>query len=366
MNVPQFNLSRVVGRIEDDLWSRWRRLVGDTSFVGGSEVAAFESDYSDYLGAVGCVGVANGTDALELAMRALELAPGDEVIVPAYSFVATATAVILAGGRPVLVDVERGTLNIDVARATESIGDRTVGIIAVHLYGRPCDLPGLSQLCESRGLWLIEDAAQAHGARTGDRRVGTFGELATWSFYPSKNLGCFGDGGAVTSWDEGLLARVRSLSNHGRDDHFTHGEPGRNSRLDALQAAVLNARLPLLDADNERRRAIAAIYRGQLEGHADIRFLDDLESDECVFHQMTLLHPRRDDLREHLAAAGVGTAIHYPLALHQQDALASASDGVEAPVAEEAARQVLCLPMFPELKDDEVAYVCEQVLSFGS
>ena len=366
MKVPQFNLSRVADRIESDLWPRWRRLVADTAFVGGSEVAAFESDFADYLGAVGCVGVANGTDALELSLRALALSPGDEVIVPAYTFVATATAVILAGGRPVLVDVEPETLNIDVARAAERIGDRTVGIIAVHLYGRPCDLSGLSQLCEARGLWLIEDAAQAHGARSGGRRVGSLGELTTWSFYPSKNLGCFGDGGAVTSWDEALLARVRSLANHGRDDHFTHGEPGRNSRLDALQAAVLNARLPLLDADNERRREIAAVYRAELDGVEGIRFLDDLDGDECVFHQLTLLHPERDALREHLAAVGVGTAIHYPRALHQQEALAGVRDGVDAPVAENAARRVLCLPMFPELEDDEVAYVCEQVKAFGA
>ena len=366
MKVPQFDLSRLVGRIEDDLWSRWRRLVADTAFVGGSEVETFESDFSDYLGAIGCVGVANGTDALELSLRALELAPGDEVIVPAYTFVATAAAVILEGGCPVLVDVEPGTLNIDAARAAERIGDRTVGIIAVHLYGRPCNLAGLTRLCETRGLWLIEDAAQAHGARSGQRRVGTFGELATWSFYPSKNLGCFGDGGAVTSWDEGLLARVRSLSNHGRDDHFTHGEPGRNSHLDALQAAVLNARLPLLDADNARRRAIAGVYRAELEGRGGIRFLDDAEGDQCVFHQLTILHPRRDALRDYLAAAGVGTAVHYPRALHQQGALAQACSGVDAPVAEEAARQVLCLPMFPELEDDEVAYVCDQVRSFGA
>jgi dTDP-4-amino-4,6-dideoxygalactose transaminase len=365
MNVPQFNLSRVAGRIDTDLWSRWQRLVADTAFVGGAEVETFESDFADYLGAIGCVGVANGTDALELALRALDLSPGDEVIVPAYTFVATAAAVLLAGGKPVLVDVEPGTLNIDVARAAERVGDRTVGIIAVHLYGRPCDLGGLSGLCEARGLWMIEDAAQAHGARSGDRRVGTFGELATWSFYPSKNLGCFGDGGAVTSWDEGLLARVRSLANHGRADHFTHGEPGRNSRLDALQAAVLNARLPLLDGDNQRRREFAAIYRSELEGHAGIRFLDDDDGCESVFHQMTLLHPDRDALRDHLAAAGVGTAIHYPRALHEQEALAEAIEGVDAPVAEAAARQVLCLPMFAELEEAEVAYVCEQVRAFG-
>jgi dTDP-4-amino-4,6-dideoxygalactose transaminase len=366
MPVPQFNLSRAAGRIEDELWSRWKNVLGRTAFVGGPEVETFEAAFADYLGASGCVGVANGTDALELALRALDLRPGDEVIVPAYTFIATAVSVVLCGGRPVFVDVEPDTLNIDPARVAESVTPRTVGVIGVHLYGRPCDLNGLTAICEANDLWLIEDAAQAHGARYEGARVGTFGRLATWSFYPSKNLGCFGDGGAITGDDEALLARVRSLSNHGRQDHFTHGEPGRNSRLDALQAAVLNCRLPLLDADNARRREIAAAYRGALSGLPGLRLLEDPPFAESVFHQMTVLHEERDAVREHLAGLGIGTAIHYPRALHRQKALEQVAGGVDVPVAEQAPDRVLCLPMFAELSDEEVGEVCEAMRSFRS
>lgn len=364
MTVPQFDLSRAAARIESDLWPRWRRIVEETAFVGGREVETFEGAFADYLGSPGCVGVANGTDALELALRALDLAPGDEVIVPAYTFIATAASVLLAGGRPVMVDVESETLNIDPARVAERIGPRTVGVIAVHLYGGPCDLEAVAALCDEHALWLLEDAAQAHGAEYAGRRVGTFGKLATWSFYPSKNLGCFGDGGAVTGADEALLDRVRSLSNHGRQDHFTHGEPGRNSRLDALQAAVLNCRLEHLDEDNARRREIAALYRRRLESTPGLRFLEETTSAVGVFHQLTILHPERDTLREHLLAQGIGTAVHYPRALHQQAAFASVAGDVDAPVAERAPAEVLCLPMFPELTDEEVDEVCAAVRSF--
>jgi dTDP-4-amino-4,6-dideoxygalactose transaminase len=197
------------------LLERWQSLLDRTSFVGGDEVEEFERAYADYLGVEGCVGVANGTDALVIALRALDLRPGDEVIVPAFTFVATASAVVLAGGRPVLVDVEPDTLNLDPASVAEKISEHTVGVIGVHLYGRPFDVASIEELCSENGVWLIEDAAQAHGAVYRGKKVGGFGRLATWSFYPAKNLDCFGDGGAATGNNIGLLERVQRLANHG-------------------------------------------------------------------------------------------------------------------------------------------------------
>jgi len=364
--VPVFNLARAERRIAADLDVRWRRLRRDTAFVGGVEVAEFENEYGTFLGAAGCVGVANGTDALVLALRALDLQPGDEVVVPAFSFVATAAAVLLAGGRPVFADVSPETLNLDVASAAAKLTARTVGIIGVHLYGRPFDLDAAQELCREHSLWLVEDAAQAHGASWNGRRVGTFGELATWSFYPAKNLGCFGDGGAVTGSDATLLERVRSLANHGRAAHYHHVEVGTNSRLDALQAAVLLCRLPLLDGDNANRRQVAAAYQAGFGAARELTLLTDPGAAEPVYHQFTLLCDRRDALKEHLAERGIAAAIHYPEPLHRQPGLVRVLGEPDAlPVAEAAAQRVLCLPMFPELEDVEVAAVVAAVREFA-
>jgi dTDP-4-amino-4,6-dideoxygalactose transaminase len=365
VNVPAFDLKRAAARLAAPLAARWADQVAAGAFIGGPEVERFEQAFGAYLGGrlggAGCVGVANGTDALVVALRALDLAPGDEVIVPAFTFVATASAVALAGGVPVFADVEPDTLNLDVADAEARVTPRTVGVIGVHLFGRPFDVAGVAALCRRRGLWSIEDAAQAHGARVGERRVGTLGDLATWSFYPTKNLGAFGDAGAVTGEDAALLARVRRIANHGRTEHYLHGELGTNSRLDALQAAVLALRLPGLDAGNHRRREIAGRYREALaeavaRGAAELP--RDPEGTEPVYHQFTLLTERRDALKADLAAAGIGSAVFYPAPLHRQPALARfVPAGLELPVAERAARRALSLPMFPELTDGEVDLV---------
>mgnify|MGYP001823602908 FL=1 len=363
--IPGFDLQRAVAQISDEVHEKWRGLTERTAFVGGAEVDAFEQAFADFLSVAGCVGVANGTDAIELALRALDLKPGDEVIVPSYTFIATAGAVRLAGGRPVFADVESTTLNLDPDDLRRRISDRTAGVIGVHLYGRPFQVETIMEICRDSGLWLIEDAAQAHGARWHGTSVGGFGQISTWSFYPSKNLGCFGDGGAVTSNDTDLLDRVRRLSNHGRTTHYEHSEVGRNSRLDALQAAALNCRLPRLEADNERRRAIAATYREALSGVGDLRILEDDPETLPVYHQMTVLTSRRDELRSFLSERGIGTVIHYPRALHLQAAFAV--DGEQPPslpVSEAAGDQVLCLPVFPQLTDAEVETVCAAVADF--
>jgi dTDP-4-amino-4,6-dideoxygalactose transaminase len=363
--VPGFDLSRAVDEIRAAVEERWSRILETTSFVLGPEVGEFEGAFAAYLGAAACVGVANGTDALTLALRALGTGPGDEVIVPAFSFFATVEAVVLVGARPVFADVEPETLNLDARDAAGRISERTVGVIGVHLYGQPFDVEGVSELCQHRGLWLVEDAAQAHGAEWRGRRVGTYGSLAAWSFYPSKNLGCFGDGGAVTGNDEELLARVRCLANHGQVGRYRHARVGVNSRLDSLQAAVLNCRLPRLDADNERRRAIAGRYREAMDGLADLALLVDREETYSVYHQFTVRAARRDALQEQLAARGVGSSVHYPTPLYGQPAVAARERIPELPVAAVAAREVLSLPMFPQLTDAEVEEVCSATRRFS-
>ena len=366
MNVPILDLTRARRRIAAQLDERWSRILDQSSFILGPEVKEFETAFAAYTETAACVGLANGTDALVLALRALGLQPGDEVIVPAFSFFATAEAVALLGGRVVFADVDSETLNLDPVDAASRVTSRTVGILGVHLYGRPFDVDGLLALCERHGLWLLEDAAQAHGARWNGKRVGGFGQLAAWSFYPTKNLGCFGDGGAVTGNDRALVEKVHRLANHGQTSRYHHVEVGTNSRLDSLQAAVLNCRLPLLDEDNARRGEIACRYHGGLAGVGDLRLIQDPPEARSVYHQLTVRTARRDALMEHLKTAGIASSVHYPSPLHQQPALQGLVEVREGdlPVSTGAGNEVLCLPIFPELTNDEVEAVCAGVRSF--
>lgn len=364
MNIPPIDLTRVHARIAPELDLRWQRILAATSFILGPEVKEFEESFARFLGAPRCVGVANGTDALVLALKALDLKPGDEVLVPAFTFFATAEAVMLAGGRPVFVDIDPKTYNLDPADAARRVTSRTVGVMGVHLYGRPFDVPAVEALCVQHGLWLLEDAAQAQGAAWGDRKVGTLGRLAAWSFYPTKNLGCFGDGGAVSGFDAELVERVFFLANHGQKGRYNHLEVGTNSRLDSLQAAVLNCRLPLLAADNARRREIACRYHGALSGVGDLRFPEDPPQAFSVYHQYTVATARRDELQAHLASQGIASSIHYPTPLHHLPAVAALGAQPPLPVSERAALEVLSLPMFPELTNDEAERVSAAVRGF--
>lgn len=363
--IPVFDLESTVRTLLPAIEERWRSLTAETSFVGGREVEEFEDSFARYLDSLGCVGVANGTDALVLALRALGLRPGDEVVVPSFTFVATAAAVVLAGGRPIFADVESTSLNLDPQSLGSRISERTVGVIGVHLYGRPFALDAVIEQCRRHGLWLVEDAAQAHGAEWNARRVGNLGRLATWSFYPSKNLGAFGDAGAITGNDAALLERVRRLANHGRVEHYLHSEVGSNSRLDALQAAVLNCRLPLLDSDNQRRREIAGRYHAALADLDGLTMLQDPPAAQSVYHQFTVLTSRRDELRRFLGDQGISTSIHYPLALHLQPAFAPwRDDRADLGVSAAAGSRVLCLPMYPTLAAETVDEVCRAVREF--
>ena len=365
MKVPVFDLERAKARIEPQLLERWQSILASKAFVLGPEVTEFEEAFAGSLSAeAGCVAVANGTDALTLALSALEVGPEDEVLVPGFTFFASWESIVLAGARPVAVDIDPSTFNIDLAAAEQRLSSRTRGMVVVHLYGQPIDHRAVQEFCDEHGIWFVEDAAQAHGASSHGCAAGTLGRLASWSFYPSKNLGCFGDGGAVTSCDLQLLERVRRLANHGQTGRYYHVEVGTNSRLDALQAAVLNCRLPLLEESNERRARHVAQYNAELDGLDSIVLPVVQGGIVSANHLYTIRTARRDDLIRHLTSSGIGCAVHYPLSVAQQPG-ADAEDQLEfLPNSMRAASEVLSLPLFPEMTEEEVALVCQAMRAF--
>lgn len=330
------------------------KTIESSAFIGGRPLRDFESGFADLCSVKHAIGVGNGTDALELIFEAYCISAGDEIIVPSMTFAATAEAVIRVGAKPVFVDSDADTLNMDVAAVRAAVTARTRAIVAVHLYGQPADLDALGEIASEAGLVLVEDAAQAHGARWHGRRIGSIGNAAAFSFYPGKNLGAYGDGGAVTTNDDEIAARVRLLANHGRTEKYTHEISGRNSRLDALQAAVLGVKLTHVDEWNERRRQIAALYTQLLAGKVNIVSQDPRA--ESVFHLYVIQVAGRDRIRDALSRRGIATGIHYPIPLHRQPAFAQFADTVNPDdwVASRASSRVLSLPIFPELSDDDV------------
>lgn len=331
------------------------RVVASGWFVLGPEVEAFEAEFAAASGARFAVGVGNGTDALTLLLRAADIGPGDEVIVPALTAAFSAMAVLAAGAQPIFVDLDPARLTLDPGACEAAITPRTRAIMPVHLYGQAADVPALRALADARSLLLVEDCSQAHLATGAGVPVGTSGFGGAFSFYPTKNLGALGDGGAVITNDAAVADRLRRLRNGGQHRRYQHDEPGINSRLDELQAAVLRARLPRLAAQTARRRAIAAEYRRALPA-----WLPPVAQVDAghVYHLFPVRSTERDLLQQHLHAAGIDTLVHYPLALTEQRAFASPTPA-PCPVAERAAREVLSLPMRPGLSDADVAAVVE-------
>jgi len=359
--VPFAALDRQHDALREPLRAAFERLLGTGAFILGEEVEAFERDYADYVGVRECVGVGSGTAALTIALRAAGIGPGDEVLVPGMTFVASALAVIHAGASPVLCDVRDSDGLIDVESAAACVTARTAAVMPVHLYGRLCDMDAVARLAERFGLAVIEDAAQAHGASRGGRRGGAFGLAAGFSFYPSKNLGALGDGGAVCTDDPELAGRARRLRDLGRQGHGTHAEPGWNERLDALQAAFLRLKLERLDELNDARRRHAAAYRALLP--AGLRPLD-CGDESCVFHLFPIRTTRRDALRQALADSGIETGVHYSPALSSQPALAAYPPPEPLAGADGWAEQELSLPIFPEIRSDEIERVAATVARF--
>ncbi|MBC7247090.1 MAG: DegT/DnrJ/EryC1/StrS family aminotransferase [Actinobacteria bacterium] len=360
--VPFLDLTRQDRELEEELRGDLEDFLRRGRHVLGEEVLAFEEEFSRYCGMAHGVGVASGTDALLLSLRALGAGAGDEVIVPALTAPPTAVAVSLCGARPVFADVDPGTLTIDPASVEERLTPRTRFLIPVHLYGRMADMPGLRELASRRGLVVVEDCAQAHGASLEGRMAGSWGAAGCFSFYPTKNLGAYGDGGLVVTGDPSLARRLRMLRDYGRRDRDTLQEVGLNSRLDELQAAFLRTKLRRLEEWNRRRRELARRY---LEGLRDLPLglPPWTGGDEHCFHLFVVLCREREGLREHLARAGVETAVHYPLPLHLQPPFREGSSR-PCPAAERAAREVLSLPLYPYLTDDEQDAVIAAVRSF--
>ncbi len=362
MTIRFVDLGRQYRDIEPEVRAAIDGVLESGAFIMGPQLAAFEAEFAAYCGSKYCVGVGSGTAALELALRAAGLEPGDEVIVPANTYIATALAVSAAGGKPVLVDVDERTSCLAPGALEAALGPRTVGILPVHLYGRPAALPEILAFAEKHGLFVIEDAAQAHGARVLGKRVGTFGTAAAFSFYPGKNLGAYGDGGAITTDDAAFYERLLRLRDFGQARKYHHDIKGTNSRLDTVQAAVLSVKLKRLDDWNDRRRAAARTYERLFAGSGVTT--PRLESGEdSVWHLYVVRVNDRARVVDALNAADVQSGIHYPIPIHRQGAYAELS-GLEGslPVTERLAPEILSLPMFPEITNEEQERVARTVL----
>ena len=355
--IPFLDLKTPYLELKQELDEAIARVVSSGWFIGGGEVDQFEADYAQYCGATYAVGVANGLDALHLALRAMDVGPGDEVIVPSNTYIATWLAVSQCGATPVPVEPDGRTYNIDPALIEAAITPRTKAILPVHLYGQPADLDPILAIARKHGLRVLEDGAQAHGARYKGQRLGAHGDAVAWSFYPGKNLGAMGDGGAVTTNDAQLADRLRMLRNYGSRVKYVNEVQGYNSRLDPLQAAILRVKLKRLDEWNARRSALASLYQ---QGLADcgLKLPYRPEWAEPVWHLYVVQHEQRDALQQSLADGGVGSLIHYPIPPHRQQAYAQADWGRGAfPLAERMADRVLSLPIGPHLQVEQVAEV---------
>ncbi len=361
-SVPFFDLGRLHQTIREPLDSAYRRVVDSGWFIMGPELEAFEAEFARYCEVKHCVGVGNGLEALHLLLRAYDIGPGDEVIVPSNTFIATWLAVTECGAIPVPVEPDINTHNIDPALISSVITSRTRAILPVHLYGLPADMDAINALADKHGLVVIEDAAQAQGARYKGRRAGSLGHAAATSFYPGKNLGALGDGGAVLTNDDAIAEKVKQLRNYGSKVKYQHDITGYNSRLDEMQAAFLRVKLAVLDEWNLRRREIASEYSKHLAGACvGLPFVPDYA--EPVWHQYVIRSKQRDALQDYLKLQGVSTVVHYPIPPHRQ-ACYQGDQKYDLPISEMLAAEVLSLPISPVINDNDVKIVSESVITF--
>jgi dTDP-4-amino-4,6-dideoxygalactose transaminase len=362
MNLPLVDLRAQHASVGEALDDAIARVVAHGQFVQGPEVVEFEQSFAEFCEACYCIGTSNGTTAIELVLRAAGIGPTDEVVTTPFTFIATVGPILLTGARPVLVDVDPETGLIEADAVESAITSRTAALLPVHLYGQTVDLDAFRALADRHKLFLLEDAAQAHGARWRGRRAGSVGDASTFSFYPGKNLGAFGDAGCVTTNDEALARRVRKLRDHGQIDKYRHDELGTNARLDTLQAAVLSAKLPHLEKWNDLRRRNAEAYDDAFAAVAGAEPIHIADHALPVYHQYVVRLAHRDEARAALAEVGIASAVHYPVPLHRQPALEGLVSG-DFPAADRLAREVLSLPVFPELsgeqRDSVVAAVAE-------
>ena len=364
--VPLVDLKTQYATIEAEVRAAMDEVLDSAQFINGPAVADFERRFAASCGAGFAVGVGNGTDALTLALKALGVGPGDEVITTANTFIATAEAVVAVGAAPVFVDVDPAHFNMTPEGLSAAITPKTKAAIPVHLYGQPAPMAEIMSVARQRSIKVIEDAAQAHGAEYNGKRVGSWGDAATFSFYPAKNLGACGDGGAVVTNDEQLAVTVRMLRNHGRTDKYLHEYVGVNSRLDTLQAAILGVKLTRLEEWNRMRRTVAAKYDAALGEFAGLTLPAEMPGGKHVYHLYVVRTGRRDELRQYLSENGIGVGIHYPIPLHLQPALQSLGYGPgDFPVAEQLADSILSIPMYPEMQEAQLIRVVQTLAAFN-
>lgn len=364
MAIPFFDLTKQYASIQSELDAATARVMKSGWFILGPEVAGFEKEFAQYLGVRHAIGVGSGTEAIHIALLALGVGAGDEVITVPNTAVATVAAIELTSARAVLCDVRADSMLMDVDKLAAAITPRTKAIIPVHLFGQSADLDPILKLARSKGIFVLEDCAQAHGAMYRGKRVGSFGDVAIYSFYPTKNLGAYGDGGAITTNNAELAERVNLLHKYGWREHYISEIKGMNSRLDEMQAAILRVKLKYLDAWNAARRERAALYTELLHTVTPPR---EMAYGESVYHLYVVKSSRRDELAAHLKARGIGTAIQYPYAIHQQPAYANLGyRDPDLPVASRLAHEILSLPLYPELGLDDVRAVANAVNEFGA
>jgi len=362
MKITLVDLKSQYNAIKDEIDQAMHDVINDTAFIGGKYAKTFEEAFAQYCHVKFCVGVGNGTDALYIALRSLGIGSGDEVITAANSFIATSEAITMSGARPVFVDCNPKTYNIDPSLILASLTPRTKAIVPVHLYGQPANMSEIVKIAQSHGLFIVEDAAQAHGAEIDSQRVGTFGNLACFSFYPGKNLGAYGDAGAIVTNDENLAIKCRMIANHGRVQKYDHDFEGINSRLDGLQAAILYVKLKYLEDWTNQRRSVAARYDEELATvQGIIRPVVDT-GNRHVYHLYVIRVKNREIVQKYLKEQGIDTGIHYPIALPNLQAYRYLGHKPEDfPVASSYSNEVVSLPMFPELTEEQIEYVCHHL-----
>lgn len=362
MNIPMVDLKAEYSALKEEINSSLQSVLESSHFILGPNVRSLEQEIAAYCKVRHAVALASGTDALHLALRAAGVSPGDEVITTPFTFIATAEAISYTGARPVFVDIDPATFNIDPKLIEAAITEKTRAILPVHLYGQPADLEPIAALARKHGLKLIEDCAQSFGAEYGGKKSGAYGDVGCFSFYPSKNLGAYGDAGMVITGDDALAEAIRVYRDHGSRRRYHHSVIGYNSRLDELQAAVLRVKLKHLDGFNRSRRGAAQAYNERLAGSGVTPPFEDKKGTH-VYHQYTVKSDRRDALQSALSKAGIASAIYYPVPLHLQEVYRDQCAGVRFPAAEEAASKVLSLPMYPQLSPAQIEKVCQVVLS---
>jgi len=366
MDVPFVDLKAQYASIKDEIDQAIAAVIAQTAFIGGPFVKAFDAAFARYCGVGHCIGVANGTDAITIALRTLGVGPGDEVITAANSFIATSEAVTMAGARVVFVDIDPRTCNIDVARIEEKITPKTKALVPVHLYGQPADMDPVRAIAKKHGLWVVGDAAQAHGSLYKGQPIATLADITCFSFYPGKNLGAYGDGGAIVTDNAEWAAKARMLANHGRSAKYDHDIEGFNSRLDGIQAAILNVKLGHLEAWTEARRANAYRYNAMFKGSSVVT-PSELDDVRAVYHLYVVRVPagRREALQAELKEAGIETGIHYPIALPRLNAYRYLGHAEQDfPEAVKASGEILSLPMFAELTAAQTALVADRMRAF--